>query len=85
MNDLVYTTAQARAELGIGRTRFWQAVKAGEIPTFQWLGKTYVRAEDLRSARDAAFARPRGGGAAARLSHPGRPHSKPPTLPRSGA
>jgi hypothetical protein len=81
--EIVYTTTQARALLHIGRTRFWRAVKDGEIETFRWLGKTYVRAEDLASARDAAFARRRGGGgvAVARRSSPAPPRSKPPMRP----
>jgi hypothetical protein len=78
--QIVYTTTQARQQLGrLGKTKFWALVRAGEIPTFRWLGKTLVRAEDLRSARDQAFARRLSAAGARRPSGPARRRSRSPT------
>lgn len=79
--QIVYTPAQARKALGIGKTKFWRVVKAGEIPTFPWLGMTFVRAEDLTAARDRAFAKRPAAGAAGPPSRLARRRSKRPTFP----
>jgi hypothetical protein len=76
-DQIVYTPEQARRVLAVGKTKFWAAVKSGEIPTFTWLGKTLVRAEDLTAARDRAFAK-RPTAAAARPSRSARLHNSPP-------
>lgn len=82
---VTYTPAQAAKAIGIGRTKLWKAVKAGELPTFKWLGMTMLRAEDVLAARNLAYDARRRAPAAppapGRRPPPGRRRNTSPTPP----
>ncbi len=82
LDQLDYQPAQAARILGISRSYLWKCIKAGKIPTYRNLGLTMIRAEDLRSARDAAWLKRPSEAAAARppLS-PGRSRNTPTMRP----
>jgi hypothetical protein len=81
--QLTYQPAQAARILGISRSYLWKKIKAGELPTFQFLGMTMIRAEDLAAARDAAWSkRPAAASqACGPWPVPGRSRNTPPTPP----
>lgn len=57
-NRLAYTVPEAAALIGIGKSKLWEHISAGELPVCKWGGRTLVLKEDLldtlRSHRVAA-------------------------------
>jgi hypothetical protein len=43
-----FTTSEAKAALGIGNTKFWSLVKAGELQRYFDGNKAYISAESLK-------------------------------------
>lgn len=53
---LSYNIGEAAAAMGVSRASIYNRVKAGELTTFKWCGRTLIPAEELL----AALARARG-------------------------
>lgn len=53
-DKLSYTVQEAAKATGVSKATIWRRVKAGELSTFHWCGRTLIRAEELRAALDRA-------------------------------
>jgi hypothetical protein len=54
---LSYTIPEAAKAIGVCKATIWRQVKAGELTTFRWCGRTLIRADVLQSALDRASGR----------------------------
>jgi excisionase family DNA binding protein len=54
---LARTVNDACAATGLSRSTFYRKVRAGELRTFRWGGKTLIYEADLRAALDRASGR----------------------------
>lgn len=44
---LSYTVDEAAAATGVSRSSLYERIKAGELPTFKWCGRTLIKASVL--------------------------------------
>ena len=54
---LAYSPKEACEAMGISRASYYRLLRAGEIETFKWFGKRYVRADVLRNFINAKSGR----------------------------
>lgn len=54
---LAYTVAEAATLSGVSVSSIWRQVRAGELTTFKWCGRTLIRADVLQQALDRASGR----------------------------
>jgi excisionase family DNA binding protein len=48
MQTLSYSIKGAAEAIGVGKSTIYRRIKAGEIPTFKWGGRTLIDADALR-------------------------------------
>ena len=53
----VFTMAEARAFLGIGRNKLYELIHAGEVKPFPFCGRPHLHRDDLKACADRAFER----------------------------
>lgn len=56
-DKIAFTVDEAASALGISRSSFYAQVRAGELETFKWCGRTLVRRDVLEAAIDRASGR----------------------------
>lgn len=54
---LAYNIHEAAAVLGVSRASIYKRVKAGDLTTFKWCGRTLIRADVLHMAIERASGR----------------------------
>jgi excisionase family DNA binding protein len=54
---LSYTVDEAAVAIGVSRSTVYKLVRAGELETFAWCGRTLIRADVLQRAVDRASGR----------------------------
>lgn len=54
---LTYTIRETAAALGLCRATIYKMIKAGELESFSWCGRTLIRADVLQRAVDRASGR----------------------------
>ena len=54
---LSYTVDEAAKATGVSRATIYRQVRAGELETFTWCGRTLIRADVLQRAVDRASGR----------------------------
>jgi len=51
---LAYTVDEAARAIGVSRSTVYKLIRAGELTTFTWCGRTLIRADVLVQAMDRA-------------------------------
>lgn len=54
---LSYTIREAADAIGVCRASIYKRIKAGELQSFSWCGRTLIRADVLQAALDRASGR----------------------------
>jgi excisionase family DNA binding protein len=54
---MTFTVNEAAGALGLSRSTLYKLIKAGELATFTWCGRTLIRADVLQRAVDRASGR----------------------------
>jgi hypothetical protein len=49
MTDKVWSIPAAAAQLSVGRSKMFDLIRRGEVETFRWNGRQYIRDDVLRA------------------------------------
>lgn len=55
LNKFAYTMVEAQTALGVGRNKFYDLIRAGEITPFPFCGRPHLHRDDLEACVTRAF------------------------------